>query len=386
MLLRNGFFEKDVKAPEWFSRPNTAIINISNKCNLECPFCYTNAHLDNRSTAISNKELESVFKILEKGGITSVQLTGGEPLLHPQITNVLKSARSHFQKVTLCTNGLLLNDSMLDLCEDYVDVLAVSLDGSTKELHEAHRGVRSFEPTIDSLNRACSRKKLEVRITQALTSVNIDDIDGMIDLSSKYGISIYRCIFMPQGRGSSNDHYRPSWVQLWKSHRRLLEYSISLNSDQLNNYLSTNINTSPFDPLSDLCDSCGAASSIIYINSDGSVYPCPFLTTTEFYLGNIIKEPKPLEELLRSKGAHIMREYKVDKKRSCTNCEVRYLCGGGCIARSLLERGSTDIQDPLCPFYQRVYKVMMNSRYTNSSIFDNIVAQLKQMDIIDGVL
>jgi 2-iminoacetate synthase ThiH len=90
--------------------PGVVSLSVTNKCNYKCNYCY------NSSSPIKNNFLDEPIIVLEqlkKMGVKIIELTGGEPLLHPEITKIIEYALLNFQILSLLTNGYHLNNEIL---------------------------------------------------------------------------------------------------------------------------------------------------------------------------------------------------------------------------------------------------------------------------------
>lgn len=89
-------------------------INITNRCNLNCRYCYLkNSPKDKKEVIYKEISLDTIKKVINLNNIKSVYLSGGEPLMHPDFFNIVKYFLSKNINVYVATNGLLLNDHML---------------------------------------------------------------------------------------------------------------------------------------------------------------------------------------------------------------------------------------------------------------------------------
>ena len=108
-------------------------IEVTTNCNLRCKHCCIAAG----SLPITNIRKESCFKIIdwaEKNNIKEITFTGGEPLLYPDIMEVLSYSRAHFTgNIELITNLTMLTEKMVSVITDTVDHISISLDGYDEE-------------------------------------------------------------------------------------------------------------------------------------------------------------------------------------------------------------------------------------------------------------
>ncbi len=127
------------------------------QCQLHCPFCYTqNEKLE--GSLLNKSEWEQLIEKLPRK--TVVDITGGEPLVAPEIKNLILSLLKHEKKVSLMTNGLNLDDELIKiLVTQQLYSLLVSLDGPA-HIHNDLRGDKTFEKVIERLDHLEKIKKI----------------------------------------------------------------------------------------------------------------------------------------------------------------------------------------------------------------------------------
>lgn len=189
-FLRNG---KTITSP--------VILHLfsTNKCNLRCWMCdiplrKSNYHLTT----------DDIFWLLEESkklGISGVSFTGGEPLVRKDIISLLKKAKELDLEVMLVTNGILLDKFIDALLEINIDVIMISIDGSTPEIHNKSRQSNlAFDKAISNIKmlreKIDKNKKLtEIAVSTVISEDNIEDIENIITLCKKIGVN--RIIFCP---------------------------------------------------------------------------------------------------------------------------------------------------------------------------------------------
>ena len=99
---------------------------------------------------------------------------------------------------------------------------------------------------------------------------------------------------------------------------------------------------------------CGAGTSMIAIGTQGNVYPCHMLMYDEYCIGNI-KYDSIKNMRKKSANATLFKSLNVDKIEGCSQCQFRYLCGGGCRGRSKLKFDVVDKVDPYCRLFKDYY-------------------------------
>jgi len=123
---------------------------LTYKCNATCSFCDI---WEKPSGYASLQSIKDNFKDLKELGVKVIDFTGGEPLLHPDLVEILKEAKAHKFITTVTTNALLYPKKAKDIV-GLIDMLHFSLDSSLAEQHNQMRGVPCFDYVIKSIKLA----------------------------------------------------------------------------------------------------------------------------------------------------------------------------------------------------------------------------------------
>lgn len=144
--------------------PVECIIEITNSCNLTCIMC-PRRHM---KRTIGFMDFDLFKKIIDeiKGYIELVYISGGlgEPFLHPRLFDMVEYCRKNNVRVGISTNATLLNEKQIrDLIERGPDILLLSLDAVSKEIHEKIRVGSKFERTMSNVESLLKAKKTNSR-------------------------------------------------------------------------------------------------------------------------------------------------------------------------------------------------------------------------------
>jgi len=152
---------------------------------------------------------EQIIEQAKTLGLTSVKLTGGEPLLHPKIHEILEVIHCNDLRLNVETNGTLCTPKLArKLAADHDPFIAVSLDGVNAETHDWIRGVQgAFTSTLIGM-RNLVEAGLAPQIIMTLMPINSDQMEDMVRLAESIGVkSVKFNILQPAGRGKSlNDN------------------------------------------------------------------------------------------------------------------------------------------------------------------------------------
>jgi len=231
----------DTAAPRepWLRKLDFLWLELTPKCNLRCSHCYADAG-PALPEGMSYENWSDVLRQAFDLGCRSVQFTGGEPTLYPDLPRLLGDARRiGFDSVEVYTNGTSLSRRLRDtLVKEKVD-LAFSVYGSHRQVHDTVTGRRgSFEKTLESIRWALD-VGLTVRTSIIEMPSNASDIRATQALLRRFGVkSVYvdrvRAVGRGNGRVSSKGH----------------------------------------DPREELCGQCWRGK--LAIDPTGNVFPCVF--------------------------------------------------------------------------------------------------------------
>ena len=141
-------------------RLETLWFNTGTLCNLTCRNCYIESSPTNdRLVYLSAAEVRDYLDEIARDGLATQEIgfTGGEPMMNPELPQMLEDCLSRGFRVLVLTNAMKpmmkLKDALLALNQRYHDrlVIRVSVDHYARELHQLERGPRSWAPTMEGL-------------------------------------------------------------------------------------------------------------------------------------------------------------------------------------------------------------------------------------------
>jgi SynChlorMet cassette radical SAM/SPASM protein ScmF len=180
---------------------------LSEGCNLACAHCWLSPRHDPdaRAAFLPLALLRSIIAEAKPLGLTGVKLTGGEPLLHPDIHAILDLLHAEQLELTMETNATLctpeLAANIARQCNPYI---SVSLDAALPKTHDRLRGVPgAFELTIQAI-RTLVAHQIPTQIIMSLMRDNVGQMQEMVELASGLGVeSLKFNLVQPIGRGKS---------------------------------------------------------------------------------------------------------------------------------------------------------------------------------------
>ena len=319
---------------------------ITRGCNLRCRHCYTGAR--HRADDLHPHSIDAglfldVVRRAKQLGITCVKLSGGEPLLHPRIGEILEIAGRERIDVALSTNGVLCTPSLVrELSRIRLRGVSVSLDGADAETHEWVRGERGcFEKALRGI-RTLAEAGLSPNIAMVILRRNISQAKAVVELAESLGASsVTFNLAQPTGRGAAlqDDGEFPEIRELIELEDRVRE--LSRRTPLALSYTLPHA----FKPLGGFLGtagrgygSCGILG-ILGVLSDGSLGLCGAAEgMPELIFGHAGRDE--LETVWRQAPLlQELREGLPDRfKGICGECLMKSLCQGRCIAQNYYRR------------------------------------------------
>jgi SynChlorMet cassette radical SAM/SPASM protein ScmF len=316
---------------------------LTEGCNLRCRHCWINPKYQSGEKSYPFLDFGLFCHIVGQAkplGLKGVKLTGGEPLLHPEISAILAYLRSEELGVTVETNGVRCSPEIADgIAKSGKPFVSVSLDGADAETHEWVRGVDgSFLGALAGV-RNLVRAGLKPQIIMSVIRRNRGQLAAMVRLAESLGAgSVKFNIVQPTGRGGFMQEAGetltvPELIELGTWVENTLARDTSLRV--------TFSHPIAFKPLSSLfggngsgCGTCRILN-IIGVMSDGAYAMCGIgETVPELIYGDAKRDS--LEDVWRS--APVLCELRgglPDKLEGiCGDCLMKKICLGNCIAQN----------------------------------------------------
>lgn len=326
------------------------IYHVTQACNLRCKHCYfySGAPLHDE---LSDEEWMDLTGKLENLGTQSLIISGGEPLLRKNLLfQMIKEARKqHVEKITLSTNGALLAKEDSEFFKKYDIDVGVSLDGTKAETHDFIRGKGSFEKAINAI-RTLTRTGVNTTIGMALMGYNIEEAEEMVHLGKKLGVSGVHFIqvrVMGRAKNYADVVYvSPKDVVLalketWRTSRELgVRTTVEQMWSTVKHLSRRNL--------------CAAGRGMLSIAANGDVYPCDaFHGEESMKVGNV--REMDLEKWKNSSVLKPFQNLTVTTIEGCKDCELKFICGGSCMADIYFAHGTFNKQSPLCSMFKEIY-------------------------------
>jgi len=188
------------------SPPGPVVIwNLIRRCNLCCKHCYSISADTNFPGELNTDQVYAVMDDLKAFGVPVLILSGGEPLLRPDIFELSRRAKAKGFYVGLSTNGTLIEDSNIDAVASIgYDYVGISIDG-LRDTHDEFRQMRgAFGQSMHAV-RLCRERGIKAGLRFTLTRANADELPALLDLMEQEDVSkFYLSHLNYSGRGNKN--------------------------------------------------------------------------------------------------------------------------------------------------------------------------------------
>ncbi|MER2541255.1 MAG: heme d1 biosynthesis radical SAM protein NirJ [Azonexus sp.] len=209
-MFRISQYMQEIAAPTALgpkrNPPGPVVIwNLIRRCNLTCKHCYSISADTNFPGELTTEQVYGVMDDLKEFKVPVLILSGGEPLLRPDIYDIAKRAKAKGFYVGLSSNGTLINEDNIDqIAECDFNYVGVSLDG-IRETHDKFRRMEgAFEASLKGI-RLCRDLGLKIGVRFTMTQDNAHDLPELLKLVEDEGIDrFYFSHLNYAGRGNKN--------------------------------------------------------------------------------------------------------------------------------------------------------------------------------------
>jgi len=338
---------------------------ITRRCNLKCVHCRSSSELSVASHPdFSLDEAKAIIDDIASYATPVMVLSGGEPLLRPDVFDIAKYGNTKGFRMCLATNGTLVTREICKQIKDAnIKMVSLSIDGASAETHDNFRNQEgAFTGTVNAA-RLFKEEGIPFLVNSSFTVRNRLEIPEIYKLVKGLGATAwYMFMIVPTGRGEDimeelipEDVYDEilEWhYQVEKEENELLMrptcaphyYRIVRQKAKAEGekFKRRNLKFSTGGS-----KGCLAGQLICLIDVDGEVLPCSYFPKSA---GNI-KETKFKDTWEQSEIFLQLRDFK-SYKDNCGKCEYVSVCGG-CRARAYAMTGDYLAQEPFCSYVPR---------------------------------
>ncbi len=307
---------------------------MTNKCNLKCIHCAASSDIS-KPDLLSTEQIKTIFDKIFNLNLRSLVLTGGEILIRKDIKELLQYARQNFKgEINILTNGTYIDKEMSLLLKECVSAVSISTDGYDEESVDFVRGKGMYNIIMHAIAylKEVGFDKDTIILTMTSTKQNSKHIEDFNAMCEKLNVTGGVRQFTASGRGLENFDIIGKKEYLTNSSDSIEELEKIRESMKCRLF-------------------CRGGITKFSIDESGNMYPCLFLESEEYILGNILKDD--LNELFKSEGYHeqiknMMRKSMLDTIDKCKDCKVRYFCSDNCPGMNISLFNNIEIREERC--------------------------------------
>lgn len=340
-------------------------LHIAHDCNLACKYCFAEEGEYHGRRALMSFEVGKKaldFLIANSGSRRNLEVDffGGEPLMNWQVVKDLVAYGREQEKIhdknfrfTLTTNGVLLNDDIMEFVNKEMGNIVLSIDGR-KEVHDKMRPFRKGAGSYDLIvpkfkSTAESRNQTDYYVRGTYTHHNLDfseDVTHLADLGFKQ-ISVEPVVAPPEEDYAIQE---ADLEQLKAEYDKLAVEMIKRRKEGKDfNFFHFMIDLEGGPCVAKRLSGCGSGTEYLAVTPWGDFYPChQFVGNEEFLMGNVD------EGIVNTELRDEFKLCNVYAKEKCRNCFAKFYCSGGCAANSYNFHGNiNDAYDVGCELQRK---------------------------------
>ncbi len=340
-------------------------LHIAHDCNLACRYCFAQEGEYHGRRALMSLETGKKaldFLVANSGNRVNLEVDffGGEPLMNWQVVKELVAYGRSLEepnhkkfRFTLTTNGVLLDDEVMEFVNKEMSNVVLSIDGR-KEVHDRmrpHRGGQgSYEEIVPKFKKlADSREQTNYYVRGTFTHYNLDfaeDVAHLADLGFEQ-ISVEPVVAGPKDDYALREE--DMYKLLAEYDRLAVELLERRKAGRPVNFFHFMIDLEGGPCVAKRLSGCGSGTEYLAVTPWGDLYPChQFVGNEDFLMGNVEEGVKRTD---------IRDEFKccnVYAKEKCRDCFAKFYCSGGCAANSYNFHGNiNDAYDLGCELQRK---------------------------------
>ncbi|MCR4651200.1 MAG: thioether cross-link-forming SCIFF peptide maturase [Lachnospiraceae bacterium] len=340
-------------------------LHIAHDCNLACRYCFAEEGEYHGRRALMSYEVGKKaldFLVANSGNRVNLEVDffGGEPTLNFDVVKQLvaygrslEEANNKKFRFTLTTNGVLLNDEIMEFANKEMANVVLSIDGR-KEINDLMRPFRGGQGSYDTIvpkfkKFADSRDQMNYYVRGTFTRNNLDfseDVKHLADLGFEQ-ISVEPVVAGPEDDYALRDEDIPKILEEYD--KLALDLIRRRREGKPVNFFHFMIDLTGGPCVAKRLSGCGSGTEYLAVTPWGDLYPChQFVGNEDFLLGNVD------EGIVRTDIRDEFKCCNVYAKDKCRKCFAKFYCSGGCAANSYNFHGNiNDAYDLGCELQRK---------------------------------
>lgn len=337
--------------------PRLVAWEVTRSCNLNCIHCRASSEKGPYQGELNTRKSIEILDQIARTGSPIIILSGGEPLLRPDIFELAEYGTGLGLRMVMGTNGTLLTSSVIEKIKSSgIQRISISLDGADSQSHDQFRKVKgAFDASLRGI-ALLKEAGIEFQINTTVTRHNLNQVSGILDKAIELGaVAHHIFLLVPTGRARDMINQEIDaheyekllhWFYTMRDRTPLHlkatcapHYYRILRQEAHSKGEKVDFHTYGLDAVT---RGCLGGISFCFISHDGIVQPCGYLELT---CGDL-KEASFDSIWKGSKIFGRLRDFS-EYKGKCGICEYKRVCGG-CRARAFEATGDYMAEEPLC--------------------------------------
>jgi len=370
-LLKTMMTDTPPNKPRKMPGP-VVIWNLIRRCNLQCKHCYATSLDIDFSGELSTEEIKATMDDLKVAQVPVLILSGGEPLMRPDIYELSAYAKSLGFYLALSTNGTLINeDNIEQIKAANYQYVGISIDGLEAYHDDFRRQKGSYKASLSAVD-LCKNAGIKVGLRLCLTRDNKDDLAAMLDLMDEHHVDkFYMSHLNYSGRGKRNAERDAMFAMTKTAMEQLFERAwLHIQTGRESDFVTGNNDADGVfllhwaekkfadDPIyaprlknlkQHLINWGGNASGVNVANIDntGTIHPDTYWW--DHPIGNVRDEK--FSDVWANTQDPLMLGFRQSPrpvKGRCAKCQYINICGGNTRTRAFAQTGDAWSEDPGC--------------------------------------
>lgn len=373
-------FGKEMRTLRFGLKPSAVYLNPTDRCNLNCSYCYipeklrkNGKHMSGQMLLKALEILKSYFKsVLPEGQKPQIVFHGAEPMFNKKAIFPAIDKFGGYFHFGVQTNGTLLNKKTIESLTSRGISIGLSLDGHSAKVADRLRrywnGQGAFQKVTEVME--CLRGYENYSVICTVTKENMASQVKIVEFLHR--MEVPTCMLNPvRCTLSGACKYKPLDADIAKHYLKALDRTYQLYQKTGRKLVVANFANVLIGIIAPtgrrlMCDisPCGGGRCFFAISSSGDLFPCSeFIGLEKFKSGNIFKND--ISKVLEAAPFKLVTNRHIENIEPCSRCVIRHFCGSPCPAEAYAMNGSIETKGAFCELYEE------QVRYAFRLIADN---------------
>ncbi len=388
-IKKQSEFTREMEMLRFGLKPSAVYFNPTDRCNLNCSYCYIPEEMRQSGKHMSESELLDALAILKQyfkktipdASMPQVVFHGSEPMLNRDAVFAgIEKYHDDFH-FGVQTNGTLMDKTAIEFLNLHNVGIGLSLDGHIAEVADRTRrnwaGEGAFKKVLTAMDLLKGYPNYNVICT--VTNQNMSSLNDIVDFFHSQEVPV--CMLNPVRCTRQNArNIKPTDAMLGKYYFAALDRTYELYRKSGRKLVVANFANALVGIIAPtarrlMCDisPCGGGRCFFALSANGDIFPCSeFIGLANFKGGNIFTGD--IEDALSGKAFNMVTGRKIEDIEPCRHCAVRHFCGAPCPAEASELNGSLHSTGAFCALYEEQVRYALRliaDRKENAFLWDN---------------